>query len=304
MSSLIYFIREAFKGLGRHLSTTFGSIVTIFLSLLIIGGFLVAGSIVQNIVNSVESEVNITAYVADSASQDDINSVEDWIKGLDGVSSVTFTSKDQALENFKKSMASSPEIVDQLDGQNPLPASIDIELSDPQKVESVADQIKNNDTFKKICDNTSDPSDSLKYGKQTVERLFSLTNSIRVIGIALIVLMVFISFVFINNTIRLAILSRRREIAIMRLVGASNGFIRGPFLMEGALNALIGTALAVLCLELIRNLAMPQLTNALMWLPVTLDWSVYLGIYLSLLVFGLVIGCLGALLAMRRYLKI
>lgn len=304
MSSLIYFIREAFKGLGRHLSTTFGSIVTIFLSLLIIGGFLVAGSIVQNIVNSVESEVNITAYVADSASQDDINSVEDWIKGLDGVSSVTFTSKDQALENFKKSMASSPEIVDQLDGQNPLPASIDIELSDPQKVESVADQIKNNDTFKKICDNTSDPSDSLKYGKQTVERLFSLTNSIRVIGIALIVLMVFISFVFINNTIRLAILSRRREIAIMRLVGASNGFIRGPFLMEGALNALIGTALAILCLELIRNLAMPQLTNALMWLPVTLDWSVYLGIYLSLLVFGLVIGCLGALLAMRRYLKI
>lgn len=304
MSSLIYFIREAFKGLGRHLSTTFGSIVTIFLSLLIIGGFLVAGSIVQNIVNSVESEVNITAYVADSASQDDINSVEDWIKGLDGVSSVTFTSKDQALENFKKSMASSPEIVDQLDGQNPLPASIDIELSDPQKVESVADQIKNNDTFKKICDNTSDPSDSLKYGKQTVERLFSLTNSIRVIGIALIVLMVFISFVFINNTIRLAILSRRREIAIMRLVGASNGFIRGPFLMEGALNALIGTALAILCLELIRNLAMPQLTNALIWLPVTLDWSVYLGIYLSLLVFGLVIGCLGALLAMRRYLKI
>ena len=249
MSSLIYFIREAFKGLGRHLSTTFGSIVTIFLSLLIIGGFLVAGSIVQNIVNSVESEVNITAYVADSASQDDINSVEDWIKGLDGVSSVTFTSKDQALENFKKSMASSPEIVDQLDGQNPLPASIDIELSDPQKVESVADQIKNNDTFKKICDNTSDPSDSLKYGKQTVERLFSLTNSIRVIGIALIVLMVFISFVFINNTIRLAILSRRREIAIMRLVGASNGFIRGPFLMEGALNALIGTALAILCLS-------------------------------------------------------
>ncbi len=304
MSSFLYFLREALKGLGRHLSTTFGSIVTIFLSLLIIGAFLIGGSIVQNIVDSVESEVNITAYVSDKASQDDINKVEDWIKTLDGVSSVTFTTKEQALENFKKSMSSSPDIIDQLDGENPLPASIDIELSDPQKVESVANQIKDNEDFKNICDNKSDPSDSLKYGKQTVERLFSLTNSIRAIGIALIILMVFISFVFINNTIRLAILSRRREIAIMRLVGASNGFIRGPFLMEGALNALIGTALAIICLELIRNLAMPQLTNALMWLPVTLDGGTYVMIYVSLLVFGLVIGCLGAMLAMRRYLKI
>ena len=293
MSSFLYFLREALKGLGRHLSTTFGSIVTIFLSLLIIGAFLIGGSIVQNIVDSVESEVNITAYVSDKASQDDINKVEDWIKTLDGVSSVTFTTKEQALENFKKSMSSSPDIIDQLDGENPLPASIDIELSDPQKVESVENQIKDNEDFKNICDNKSDPSDSLKYGKQTVERLF-----------ALIILMVFISFVFINNTIRLAILSRRREIAIMRLVGASNGFIRGPFLMEGALNALIGTALAIICLELIRNLAMPQLTNALMWLPVTLDGGTYVMICVSLLVFGLVIGCLGAMLAMRRYLKI
>lgn len=304
MSSLAYFLREAFKGLGRHLSTTFGSIVTIFLSLLIIGAFLISGSIVQNIVNSVESEVNITAYVSDKAAQKDVKAVQDWIKTLDGVSSVSYTSKDQALENFKKSMASSPEIVDQLDGENPLPASIDIELSDPQKVESVANQIKDNKDFKNICDNKSDPSDSLKYGKQTVERLFSLTNTIRFIGILLIVLLVFIAFVFINNTIRLAILSRRREIAIMRLVGASNGFIRGPFLMEGALNALIGTALAIICLELVRNLAMPQLAQTLMWLPVTLDGSTYVMVYLSLLVFGLVIGCVGAMLAMRRYLKV
>lgn len=304
MSSLMYFLREGVKGLGRHLSTTFGSIVTIFLSLFIIGAFLLSGAIVQNIVSSVENEVNITAYVSDKASENDIQAVEDWIKTLDGVSSVSFTTKDQALENFKKSMSQSPEIIEQLDGENPLPASIDIELSDPQMVENVADQIKGNDDFVKICDNSSDPSDSLKYGKQTVERLFSLTNTIRLIGIALIILLVFIAFVFINNTIRLAILSRRREIAIMRLVGASNGFIRGPFLMEGALNALVGAALAIISLELVRYLAMPKLTSALMWLPITLDGGTYLMVYLSLLVFGLVIGCLGAVLAMRRYLKI
>ena len=99
-------------------------------------------------------------------------------------------------------------------------------------VEDVAAQIEANNTFQKICDNPSDPSDSLRYGEKTVDRLFQLTSYVRVIGVALVGLLIFIALVFINNTIRLAILARRKEIAIMRLVGASNGFIRGPFLME------------------------------------------------------------------------
>ena len=113
-----------------------------------------------------------------------------------------------------------------------MPASIDIELSDPQLVEQVASSLLGNTTYQKISEDPSDPADSVKYGEKTVERLFALTNYVRYVGIALVGLLVFIALVFINNTIRLAILARRKEIAIMRLVGASNGFIRGPFLME------------------------------------------------------------------------
>ena len=221
---------------------------------------------------------------------------------MSAVSSVSFTDKDQALENFKKS--SSSDIAESLDGQNPLPASIDVELSDPQLVEDVANQIEANTTFQKICDNPSDPSDSLRYGEKTVDRLFQLTSYVRVIGVALIVLLIFIALVFINNTIRLAILARRKEIAIMRLVGASNGFIRGPFLMEGALHAIIGAALAVGSLELLRNLALPQLQNALTWLPIDLSTGTFALFYVMLAVFGLVIGLLGSAFAMRRYLKV
>lgn len=304
MSSLLYFIREAFKGLARHMSTTVGSIITIFLSLLIIGVSAIAGTIVQNIMNSIEDEVSITAYVADDADEASIQSMEEWIAGLEGVSNVTFTDKDQALEDFKSSMSSSPEIIDQLDGENPLPASINVELSDPQLVSDVAASIQGNEDFVAICDNPDDPSDSLKYGQKTVDRLFSLTNTVRYIGYALIVLLVVIAFIFINNTVRLAILARRREISIMRLVGASNGFIRGPFLMEGALHALIGAVLAIICLELLRNFALPMLTNALMWLPITVAGSTYAMVYVGLLVAGLLIGVVGAFFAMRRYLKI
>lgn len=304
MSSLFYFFKESLTGFSRNLSTTLGSIITIFLSLFIIGIFLIGGVIVENVAASVENEVSITAYVADDADQAAIDALSSSIESMDAVASVGFTSKDQALENFKNSMTSNPEIVDQLDGQNPLPASIDVELSDPQQVESVAEAIRSNPDFQAVCDNPDDPSDSLRYGQQDVERLFSVTNAIRYVGVALIALLIFIAFVFINNTIRLAILARRKEIAIMRLVGASNGFIRGPFLMEGALHAIIGAVLAIGCLELLRRFVLPQLTNMLQWLPLGIPAQTVLMIYGSLVLAGLVVGLLGSTLAMRRYLKV
>ena len=301
MSSLAYFFKQSLQGFTRNLSTTLGSIITIFLSLFIIGLFLVGAAVIDNIVKSVESEVSITAYVDDDAKESDINAMEDYIKGLPGVSSVTFTTKEQALEDFRN-MSSNADIVDELGG-NPLPASINIELSDPQLVQQVANDIQSSEQFKKIADE-KDPADSLKYGQRTVERLFSVTNYVRYIGIALIILLVFIALVFINNTIRLAIMARRKEIAIMRLVGASNGFIRGPFLMEGALHAVIGAALAIGALELIHRLALPRLQGSLAFLPIEVNGSTFLVIYLVLLGAGLVIGLIGSALAMRRYLKV
>ena len=301
MSSLVYFFKQSLQGFTRNLSTTLGSIITIFLSLFIIGLFLVGASVVDNIVKSVENEVSITAYVSDDAKDSDIKSMQDYIKGLNGVSSVGFTTKDQALEDFRN-MSSNADIVDELGG-NPLPASINIELSDPQLVQEVASEIENSDLFKKIADEDN-PADSLKYGQRTVERLFSVTNYLRYIGLALIILLVFIALVFINNTIRLAIMARRKEIAIMRLVGASNNFIRGPFLMEGALHALIGAALAVGCLELLHQFALPRLQGSLAFLPIEVSAQMFLWIYLILLGAGLVIGLIGSALAMRRYLKV
>ena len=301
MSSLFYFLRESLTGFARHLSTALGSIITIFLSLLIIGIFLVGGRMVENIISSVESEVSITAYVADEASQEDIDSVMSWLSSQEGVASVGFTTKEQALENFQ---STSSDIVDALDGSNPLPASIDVELSDPQLVEQVANALVENSDYQQICDTEGNPSEDVRYGEKSVERLFSLTNYVRYIGVALIVLLIFIAMVFINNTIRLAILARRKEIAIMRLVGASNGFIRGPFLMEGALHAIIGSLLAVGSLELLRNFALPQIQGAVAFLPFDLSLGAFLYVYVILVVAGLLIGLIGSALAMRRYLKV
>lgn len=304
MSSIGYFFKESLQGFTRNLSTALGSIITIFLSLLIIGIFLVGGVMVERLMSSVEDEVSITAYVADDANQTGIDKVMNDLRGVEGVATVNFTTKDQALEKFRSSMTSNPEIIDQLDGTNPLPASIDIELSDPQLVESVAAQLESNTTYRQICEDPANVGDSIKYGQNTVERLFTLTNYVRYIGIALIALLIFIAMVFINNTIRLAILARRKEIAIMRLVGASNGFIRGPFLMEGALHAIIGSLLAVGVLQALRVFALPQLQNAIKFLNFDIGGTTYLFICIALVVAGLVIGLIGSAFAMRRYLKV
>ncbi|MBQ3106135.1 MAG: ABC transporter permease, partial [Eggerthellaceae bacterium] len=219
-----------------------------------------------------------------------------------GVSSVGFTTKEQALENF--TATSNSDIIESLDGQNPLPASIEVELADPQMVEQVANQIGGYEMFRLICDEPESPYDSLKYGQQTVDRLFQLTNYIRYIGLALIALLVFIALVFINNTIRLAIMARRKEIGIMRLVGASNGFIRGPFLMEGALHSIIGSLLAVGCLELVRRYVLPEVAEGLKFLAIDLNFDAYVAVYAMLVAAGLIIGFFGSAFAMRRYLKV
>ena len=301
MSSVVYCLREALIGFRRNLSTALGSIVTIFLSMLMIGLFMVIGGVIGNVVDEVESEVSITCYVADEASEDDIATVMSYIEGLDGVASVYFTTKEEALENF--SATNSTDIIETLDGENPLPASIDVELSDPEMVEEVAEQIEAYALFATIADE-EDPADSIKYGQQTVERLFTLTNYLSYIGIALIVLLIFIALVFINNTIRLSIMARKREIAIMRLVGATNGFIRGPFLTEGAMHSLLGSLLAVGLLELVRRFGLSALQDAIAFLSFDLSVGTFVAIYVFLLVLGLAVGLIGSAISMTRYLKV
>ena len=200
--------------------------------------------------------------------------------------------------------ANASDAVAALDGRNPIPASLVIKLTDPEMAQQVADQLAVNTAFAAICDNPEAPSVSIQYGAETVEKLLALTNSIGIGASALVILLIFVAFVFINNTIRLSIMARRAEIGIMRLVGASNSFIRGPFLMEGILQALMGFVVTVGALEIIHHTLMPSISNSLQFLNLSVNLSVYLWVYLLLFVLSIIIGVLGSMLAMRRYLKV
>ena len=131
-----------------------------------------------------------------------------------------------------------------------------------------------------------------------------MTNYIRIGAVVLVAMLTFVAFVFINNTIRLAITARRREIAIMRLVGASNSFIRGPFVMEGVLEAFIAALLAIAALVGGMQVLMPMLQDNLSFLAFNIPNEVLYATFAGLLVIGIVIGLFGSAIAMRRYLKV
>ena len=267
-SNIGYSLRECGHHFRRNWTTALGAVVTIFLSLFIIGLFVLGSVMINNMVGSVEDTVTIQAFLSDDADKSAVDAFQAKVQGWDNVESVTYKDKDQALEGYRTSMSNrnAADAVAALDGENPLPASLVIKLTDPQQVEDAAQKIIADSDFKSICDDADNPAGDVNYGRQTVERLFSVANYIRIAAVVLVALLTFVAFVFINNTIRLAITARRREIAIMRLVGASNGFIRGPFLMEGTLEALIAALLAIGALAAGSNALLGKLSDTLSFL--------------------------------------
>jgi cell division transport system permease protein len=261
---------------------------------------------ITNLVGNVEDRVTIQAFLSDDAKQEDVDAVIAKVEAWDNVESVRYKSKDEALQEYKETMSNrnAADAVAALDGENPVPASMVIKLDDPQKVEETANKLVADADFSAVCDDPDDVSASVQYGRETVERLFSVTNYIRIAALVLVGLLTFVSFVFINNTIRLAISARRREIAIERLVGASNSFIRGPFLMEGALEALFGALLAIATLFFGWRALLPKLSSSLQFLSFDIPQNVMLGTFGLLLGIGLIIGMFGSAIAMRRYLKV
>lgn len=312
-SNFGYSIKEAFRHFFRNWTTSFGAVITIFLSLFIIGLFIIGSVLVNSAIGNVEDQVTIQAYISDNASDEDVEDYQDELERMDNVKNVEFVSKEDALEEYSSTISGNADAtLSALDGQNPLPRSFRIEMEDPSQVEAMAEKIKDDSGFRKIVDDAdpevddkdADVAENVRYGKEEVGRLFQLTGYIRVAAVVLVALLTFVAFIFINNTIRLSITARRREIAIMRLVGASNGFIRGPFITEGVLQALLGALFSIGVLELFRNLVIPKVAESISWMSFAVPMNIYFATYGSLVLLGVIIGLFGSAIAMRRYLKV
>ena len=312
-SNFGYSLREAGSHFARNLGTSIGAVITIFLSLFIIGLFILGSAVVNSMIGSVEDQVKINAFISDEATDSQIQAFYDKLTSWENVKSVQFKTKEDALADYSNNISNNADVtLGALDGENPLPRSFVIEMYEPSQVEETAERIKEDPDFRQIVDDDNPDEDNIEadvnagvlYGQEEVGVLFQVTAYIRVAVVVLVALLTFISFIFINNTIRLSITARRREIGIMRLVGASNSFIRGPFVTEGVMQAILGSLLTIGALELIRNLGMPMIQNLIPFLTINIPLRMYLITYAALVLIGIVIGLFGSAIAMRRYLKV
>jgi len=299
----LYLINEAATSFRRNWVMSLGAIITIFLSLLLVGVSVYFGAVAGSLLQGIEDQVSIQVFILDDAPSQDIEILQRQLQNNPLVKSVNFTTKEEAMEIFKKTMDQSPDVIANIEG-NPLPASLDIELNDAQNVELVAEEIRASDAFLRIADRPDAPENSLKYGQATVEKLFAFTNVLRYIGMAFVAMLAVVSLIFINNTIRLAIYARRAEISIMRLVGASNWFIRAPFILEGVFQALIGAVLAIATLLAFHLWGLPAIKQAVAFMTISVPNYIMMQISLMLIIGGIVIGILGSWIAMRKYLKV
>ena len=299
----LYFITEAATSFRRNWVMSLGAIITIFLSLVLIGTSLMASSIVERLVSGVENKVSIQIFLSDDAATQDVELLQRELITNPLVSTVTYTSKDQALENFKEDMKNSPEVIENLPG-NPLPASLDVQLKDARNIEQVVAVIKQSETFPKVAEKPENPEDSLKYGEGVVKKLFAFTQTLRYVGTVFVFMLAGVSLIFINNTIRLAIYARRMEISIMRLVGASNWFIRAPFMLEGIMQALVGAFLALVVILSLYWFGLPRIQDVISFMDTTISSGTIAQISAVLVGSGVTIGAFGSWIAMRKYLKI
>lgn len=287
-----YFVDETVSNLRRNILLTLAAVSTVSISLLLLGVVIVGGEVLGKMVSSWEGKVELNVFIRDEATPEEVRSLGSQASGMPEVDDVFFESKEEAFEEYKRMFQDSPAITENVD-PNALPASYRIKLKDPNTAEAVASRLEGQPGV-----------DEVTFGGEAMKRLLSFTGVVRTILVIAIVLTLGAAILLIANTIRLGIYARRKEIGIMKLVGATNWFIRVPFIFEGMVQAALGALVASLLIYAGKVLGLDSMQEAILFLPITVSTGSVVRVFFTLLAIGIVIGIFGSTLALRRFLEV
>jgi cell division transport system permease protein len=291
--NLGFFLKEAFKNIRLNFLMSVTAITTTFICILVLGAGIVVSAHVEGLIGTVRNDVEITAFYPMSMPQEEMESIRAEVEKYPEVASVEFVTKEEALSDFKETFEDQPQIYEDL-GSDVLPASLELRLEDPAAAETVADKLKGDGFL----------DEDLSYPQQTIERLNEVTGYM-IWGLrAATALFLVSSILLISNAIRLSIFARRNEIEVMKLVGASDGFVRTPFVFEGLVQGLIGAALAAVVVIWANLLFVDWTREAIPFWPISDSAVNTFGVLLLLLAVGGVIGVLGSFISVTRFLRV
>ena len=288
-----YFIKETYKSIRRNGFMSFASISTVAVSLLVLGMFLMIFLNTNNLAQYLENQVQISVYMQDSATDKELASVKDKLTKMPGVVKVTQVNKQQALERFKKRLGDQEQLLNTLGKENPFPNSFEVQVDNPDRIKVLTPQIGQ---LPKV--------ETAKFGQEVVEHLFQLTKILRLGGIVLVVFLAMATLFIISNTIRLTVFARRKEVIIMKYVGATDWFIRWPFLLEGMTLGFFGAVVAFVLINSIYASLLDRIHATLAFLPLLPTSPLLLYVDLFLLAAGTGIGALGSYISLRKFLRV
>jgi len=294
MQKIRMFVFDALKSLKRNKTITVASVITVAATLFIFGVFLLVAQTINMGVESVESKVEIKVYLIDQITTAERNNIETILGSVEGVREVVYESKEEAFEQFKERLGEDNAILAGFsEDRNPLPNSYVVSLLEPEaamRVENALDNVRG--------------VEDVGNERETVERIIGLAKIIRTMGVVIFVILVLVSLFLISNTIKLTVYARRREIGIMKFVGATDWFIRWPFLIEGMIMGLIGGVISVAVVYFSYQLIYADITQSLFYAELVTPDQILSSFSWQFGITGIVIGALGSFIALKRFLDV
>lgn len=291
-----YLLGEGFRNVFHNKKSSGASLAIMCATMLIFGLFFMIIENLNNAVETLETQQGIQVFIQKTATDAQMEQIGEQIQAIDGVNKVTFVSKEDALNQTKEKLKDKQALIAGWDESNPFKASYLVTLTDLKLSSQVQDEIKKIDNI-----------DSIQSRDETINGLVEIANGVRIVSAVILTLLVLISIFIIGNTIKLTVHARRKEISIMKYVGATDSFIRWPFVIEGIIIGIVAALLSILVLgiaySLITNAAANSIisTMGIKLLSFTDMTTLLVIVYMVL---GIGIGALGSSISMRKYLQV
>jgi len=297
-----FFLKEAMRGLSRNSAPALAALLTVMLTALVLGVFIPIVQATTGTANEVRNRVVVDVYVKNDATAGERKELRAALDGTSNVKTIDFISKAEGLEQARKKNPGAFKDGAELLGENPLPDTFRVTPEDPGKVNLIVDRLA-----PKEADGVRVPSlagiDEVRNKEEDTEKILSATGLVKILTAGLAALLVFASVALIANTLRLSIFARRREVEVMKLVGATNWFIRWPFVIEGIFVGFMGGVLAVLLLTIAKETFIDPLADrfALLAAPETIHFPLLIVV---LLLACIAVSAAGSALTLRRFLRV
>ena len=301
MHSFIRMVKSGFSSFIRNGWLSVASITVMVLTLLTLSIFFILNIVLNTGIKTIQDKIDISVYFKDEVKQVQVIDIQNELASMSEVKSIKYISKEDALASFKLQNKDNQKLLDSINGiDNSLPASLEIKVYNPNKLDQIT-RVLDQDKYK-----TAVLKISYKENKQIIEKLFRATNLTKQIGVIITIAFTLVSLIIIFNTVRIAIFSRMEEIEIMKLVGATPGFIKGPFLIEGLLYGVVATLISMLVLSSVLYFAAPAIANYIGGVGDNISNFLRDNILQVLLIqlgVGITIGIFSSWLAIRKHLR-